>query len=141
MLYVLRLSTGDCILVEAPDQSIARDFALGYRLEEGESVVSVRPLPRFAARFSPNDSASLDVNSWDDATLDDILAHEYPLLNEAYRQANSTPLMEAASVNRDTLNQLKDAHEKNLEIIRRGLRLELQRFAAEHAEKQKATRT
>jgi hypothetical protein len=141
MLYVLRLSSGDCIIVEAQDQSIARDLALACRLEEGESVVSIRPLPRFAARFSPNDDASLNVSSWDDATLDDILAHEYPLLNEAFRQANSAPLMEAATVNRDTLNQLKDAHEKNLEIIRNGLRLELQKFAPEHAEKQKATRT
>ena len=64
-----------------------------------------------------------------------MLAHEYPVLNEAYRQANSLPLMEAASVTRDTLGQLKEAHEKNLEIIRKGLRLELQRFATETAEK------
>ena len=88
MLYGLRLSSGDCIIVEAQDQASARDSALAYRLEEGESVVSIRPLPRFAARFSPNDSASLDVNSLDDVTLDDILAHEYSLLNEAFRQAN-----------------------------------------------------
>jgi hypothetical protein len=141
MLYILRLSNGDCIIVEAQDQSVARDLAAAVALEEGESIVSMRPLPRFAARFSPNDDASLNVSSWDDATLDDILAHEYPLLNEAFRQANSLPLMEAGSVNRDTLNQLKEAHEKNLEIIRKGLRMELEKFATETAEKQKATQT
>ena len=141
MLYILRLSTGDCIIVEAQDQEIARDLAIASGLEEGESVVSLRLLSRFAARFSPNDDASLNVSSWDDATLDDILAHEYPLLNEAFRQANSLPLMEAGSINRDTLNQLKEAHEKNLEIIRKGLRMELEKFAPETAEKQKASQT
>src|SRR5215831_15960599 len=141
MLYVLRLSTGDCIIVEAPDQNIARDLAASSGLEEGESVVSVRALPRFAARFSPNDSASLDVGSWDDATLDDILAHEYPLLNQAFRQANSVGLMEAARVSPEVLNQLKEAQEKNLQIIRKGLRMELERSTGETVEKQKATRS
>ena len=141
MLYILRLSTGDCIIVEAQEESTARDLAAAYRLEAGESVVSIRPLPRFAARFSPNDSASLDVNSWDDATLDDILAHEYPLLNQAFRQANSVGLMEAASVSPEVLNQLKEAHEKNLQIIRKGLRMELERSTGETVEKQKATRS
>ena len=141
MLYVLRLSTGDCIIVEAQDQSIARDLAVSSGLEEGEAVVSVRALPRFAARFSPNDSASLDAGSWDDATLDDILVHEYPLLNDAFRQANSVPLMPATSVTPEVLNQLKEAHEQNLEIIRKGLRMELQRFAAETTEKEKAAQS
>jgi hypothetical protein len=128
MLYVLRLSTGDCIITEAQDETCAHDFAVAYGLDDGESVVSVRPLSRFAARFSPNDSASFDVTSWDDPTLDNILACEYPLLNESFRQANSVPLMNAATAGRDILNQLKESHEQNLEIIRKGLRIELQRF-------------
>jgi hypothetical protein len=141
MLYILRLSTGDCIVVEAQDQSIARDMALAYGLEEGESVVSVRSLSRFAARFSPNDSASLDASSWEDATLDDILAHEYPALNEAFHHANSLPLMEAPSTNREIVTQLKEAYQQNLEIIRKGLRSELERFTPEPARKQQTTGT
>ena len=142
MLYILRLSTGDCIIVEAQDQEIARELAIASGLEEGESVVSIRSLSRFAARFSPNDSASLDVSSWDDATLDDILAHEYPALNEAFHHANSVPLMEAASANRGVIvTQLKEAYQENLKIIRKGLRSELQRFAPEGAQKQQTTGT
>jgi hypothetical protein len=116
-------------------------LAIASGLEEGESVVSIRPLSRFAARFSPNDSASLDASSWDDATLDDILAHEYPALNEAFHHANSVPLMDVPCANREVVTQLKEAYQENLEIIRKGLRSELQRFAPEAARKQQTTGT
>ena len=140
MLYVLRLSTGDCIVADAQNEDLARDLASAYGLEQGESVVSIRALSRFAARFSPTDCASLDVASWDDATLDDILAHEYPVLNEAFHKANSLPFLQTPIENADILTQFKGAHEQNVEVIRKGLRMELQRFTADPVEKQKTTR-
>src|SRR5215472_10562311 len=67
MLYVLRLSTGDLIVAAAENESRARALASTLELEDGEEVVSIRALPKFAARLSPTDSGSLEVHSWDDS--------------------------------------------------------------------------
>jgi hypothetical protein len=140
MLYVLRLSSGDCIVTAAESESRARQSATELGLEEGETVASVRALAELTVRLSPTDSGSLDVNSWADATLDDILTHEYPILNEALHKANSVAFMPPPNSNRPLFEQLKEAHEQNTEIIRKGLQVELQRRCSEAPVQQKAAR-
>jgi len=130
MLYVLRLSTGDCVVAAAEDESSPSSLATSFGLQDGEEIVSVRPLPGFAVRFSPTDSGSLEVNAWDDSTLDDILVHEYPMLNEALQAANSVRFMPPATPDSPILEQLKQAHERNAEIIRAGLERELARLGS-----------
>jgi hypothetical protein len=131
MLYVLRLSGGDCVVTAAEDAISARGMASSLGLESGETVVSVRPLDAFAVRLSPNLDGSLDVSSWDVSTINNLLAHEYPLLNAALREANSVRFMPPPEADRPVLDQLKEAYEQNSEIIRRGLQLELQRSKSE----------
>jgi hypothetical protein len=130
MLYVLRLSSGDCVVAAAEDESDPRSLAASFGLQEGEEIVSIRPLPGFAVRFSPTDSGSLEVNEWHDSTLDDILTHEYPILNEALQAANSVRFMPTPTADSPILEQLKQAHERNREIIRAGLERELQRLGS-----------
>ena len=131
MLYVLRLTSGDCIVTAAADERSARDLAASMGLEQGETIASVRPLSNFAVRFSPTDSASLEVNSWDDSTLDDILANEYPMLNQAFRSANSVRYIPSPDSTRPLIEQLKKAHENNTKIICEGLRQELDRLKSQ----------
>ncbi|HEY3974345.1 MAG TPA: hypothetical protein VGM18_15170 [Candidatus Sulfotelmatobacter sp.] len=133
MLYVLRLTSGDCIVTAARNEVNAREQASSLGLEAGESVASARPMSRFALRLSPTDNGSLEVNSWDDSTLDDILMNEYPLLNKAFRTANSVRFMPSPNSQKPLLEQLRDAHEQNLEIIRKGLHQELERLVQESA--------
>jgi len=131
MLYVLRLTSGDCIVAAAADERSARDLAASLGLDQGETIASVRPLSNFAVRLSPTDSASLEVNSWDDSTLDDILVNEYPLLNQAFRLANSVRFIPLPDSTRPQIEQLKEAHENNTEIIREALRQELDRLKSQ----------
>jgi hypothetical protein len=131
MLYVLRLSSGDCVVAAAKDGKSARELADRIGLREGETITGIRPLPKFAVRLSPADNGSLEVNQWDDSTLDDILIHEYPILNEALRKANSVPFVSSPNREKPVLDQLKDAHQENAEIIRRGLRQEIERLTSE----------
>jgi hypothetical protein len=141
MLYVLRLSTGDCVVAAAEDEIGARSLATSFGLQDGEEIVSVRPLLRFAARLSPNEGGSLEVNCWDDSTLDDMLAHEYPILNKALRSANSIPFMPRSRSDKPVLDQLKQAYERNTDIIREGLQRELARLSpAPLPERRKAAR-
>ena len=130
MLYVLRLAKGDCILAGCPDQQSVCDLASRLTAEDGESVVSIREISRVGIRLSPNDEGSLEIHSWDDVTLDDVLVNEYPALNEAFHAANGVPLVPARS-DQPFLTQLKQAHEQNTEIIRKGLLEEQQRFSPE----------
>jgi hypothetical protein len=141
MLYVLRLSTGDAIVAAAENERNARAMASALELEDGEEIVSVRALPKFAARLSPTNSGSLEIHSWDDSTLDDLLAHEYPLLNEALHSANSVRFMPPTASDKPVLDQLKQAYERNTEIIREGLQRERERLAPTPlAEKQRPPR-
>ncbi len=131
MLYILRLTSGDCVIALAPDERSARETATKLNPDEEAEVVSVRRLTSFAVQFSPTEEGSLAVAQWDDATLDGILAHEYPLLNEACRRANAEPFLPTPNPKEQALSQLKAAHERNTEIIRQGLRKERQRATQE----------
>jgi len=138
MLYVLRLSTGDCIVAAADDESSARELAAGSGLQADEIIVTVPALSRLAVRLSPSDNGTLELDSWDDATLDDFLAHEYPLLNEALHRANSVRFMSPPDPNTSLLGQIREAHAQNVEIIREGLQRERARLSpASMTEKRK----
>ncbi len=127
MLYILRLTNGECIVVLADDEMSARAITARFTSNEGAAVASVRRLEGFAVQFSPTDEGSLAVSDWDDTTLDDILTCEYPLLNEAYRRANAEPFLQSPNRHEPIFSQLRAAHERNTEIIREGLRQERQR--------------
>src|SRR5208282_4376175 len=127
MLYVLRLTNGDSVVVLAADERSARKIATTLNPDEAAEVDSVRRLDSFALQLSPNEEGTLEVAHWHDATLDNILVNEYPLLNDAYRRANAEPFLQAPNPHDPPLSQLKAAHERNKDIIRQGLRLERQR--------------
>jgi len=133
MLYVMRLTTGDCIIAVAPEEDAARKLADGLLQLDCEKVVSIRQLSRFALRFSPAESGDLEARAWDDAALDDILIHEYPLLNDAFHTANTAPFMPAPDSNEPLFTPLRQAYKNNTEIIRKGLQLEQQRLSSEPA--------
>jgi hypothetical protein len=130
MLYVLRLTNGDCFVTVAADEQSARQIAK-LKLDPSTEVVTVRPLAGFAVQLTPTEDGSLEVSHWDDATLDDILASEYPLLHQAYLRANAEPFLPSPNPDEPILLELKAAHEHNTEIIRQGLQLEQQRFSQE----------
>ena len=130
-MYILRLTNGDCIVAMAADERGALETAKKLIQDEAAGVTSVRRLDRFGVQFSPTEDGTLEVEHWDDATVDDILASEYPLLNEAYRRANAAPFIEAFDPEEPVLAQLQSAHDRNTEIIREGLRRELERFNRE----------
>jgi hypothetical protein len=131
MMFILRLTNGDCVVTMAADERSARETArrLNRSEDDAAEVASVRRLDSFAVQFSPTEDGSLAVAHWYDATLDSILASEYPVLNEAYRRANAEPFLPTANPQEPALSQLKTAHNQNTEIIREGLRLERQRFS------------
>ncbi|MGD1024586.1 MAG: hypothetical protein ABR880_17500 [Candidatus Sulfotelmatobacter sp.] len=135
MLYILRLANGDCIVTMAADERSAVETAKRLSHDAAAEVVAVRPLDGFAVQFSPTEDGSLEVAHWDDATLDNILASEYPCLNEAYRRANADPFRKASDSEEAILSHLKSEHDRNTEIIRAGLRLELERFSQQQVSK------
>jgi len=128
MVYVLRLANGDSVITSARDDRDAREAARHLGLEAGDEVVSVRRLPHFCVRLTPADSGTLDIERWDDASLDDILIHEYPQLNAAIRTANRTKFMPSPDPARPIFEQLHEAYQKNTEVIREGIRQEQQRM-------------
>ena len=130
MIYILRLTNGDCVVAMAADECEARRVAMRITALEGApEVASIRRLDTFGVRFSPTEDGSLEVTHWDDATLDSILANEYQLLNEACQRANAEPFLPGANLSQPVLPQLEDAYERNTDIIREGLQQELQRYA------------
>jgi len=135
MLYILRLANGDCIVTMAADERSAVETAKRLSHDAAAEVVAVRPLDGFAVQFSPTEDGSLEVAHWADATLDNILASEYPCLNEAYRRANADPFRKASDSEEAILSHLKSEHDRNTEIIRAGLRLELERFSQQQVSK------
>lgn len=141
MLYALRLSTGDCIVAAADDESNALALAADFGLQADENIVTVRALSGFAVRLFPSDNGTFELDSWDDATLDDFLAHEYPLLNEALRLANSARFISAQAPTTSVLDQIRDAHVQNVKIIREGVQRERARLnPAPMPEKRKASK-
>jgi hypothetical protein len=130
MIYILRLTNGDCVVAMAADERGAHQVAMRITtLDEAPEVATIRRLDTLGIRFSPTEDGSLQVAHWEDATLDNILANEYPLLNEACRRANAEPFLPAANLSEPVLPQLEDAYERNTNIIRDGLQQELQRCA------------
>jgi len=127
MLYVLRLTNGDCVVAMAADEYGARHIATKLNLDEIAEVATIRQLDTLGIQFSPSEDGSLEVTHWDDATLDSILANEYPLLNQACQRANAEPFLPAPNPDDSVVSQLKAAYERNKDIIRQGLRQELQR--------------
>lgn len=128
MLYVLRLSSGDCIVAAAEDEISARAMASTLGLQADETVATVRALSGFGVRLSPTDNGTLEVDSWDDSTLDEFLVHEYPLLNEALHAANSVRFISHQDPTKPVLDQLREAHAQNVKIIREGLQRERARL-------------
>lgn len=141
MIFVVRLTNGDCVVAMAADERGARESALKLCLDDGVEVASIRPLDSFAVQFTPTEDGSFEATHWDDATLQNILAHEYPLLHEAYQQANAESLMPAAqNIDKSSLPQLRAAYQRNLEKIREGLGRELQRPVERLESQSKAAR-
>jgi len=127
MLYIVRLTNGDCVVAMAADEGGARHIASKLNLDEAAEVATIRQLDTLGIQFSPTEDGSLEVTHWDDATLDNILAHEYPLLNQACQRANAEPFLPASNPHDSAVSQLRAAYERNTDIIRQGLRQELQR--------------
>jgi hypothetical protein len=127
MLYIVRLTNGDCVVAMAADERSARETAVKLSLDEAAQVATVRRLDGFGVQLYPTEDGNLEVGHWDDATLDGILANEYPLLNQAYRRAIAEPFVETPSPQEPVLSLLKAALDRNTDIIRQGLRLELKR--------------
>jgi hypothetical protein len=130
MLYVLRLTNGDCFVTLAADEQSARQIAK-LKLDPFIEVVTVRPLVSFAVQLAPTEDGSLEISQWDDATLDNVLASEYPLLHEAYLRANAQPFLESFDSEEPLFSQLHAANDRNTEIIREGLRREREKFSRE----------
>ena len=127
MLYILRLTNGDSIVLLAPDEQAARRSASQLDRLRGENIVSVRPLDSFEIKLSPTEDGGLEITSWNDAALDSILANEYPALFDSYQRANAHPF--ARSGSEPPLQHLEAEFERNAEIIRQALAQEIQRFA------------
>jgi hypothetical protein len=134
MIYILRLTNGDCVVAMAADECAARQVAMRITtLDETPEVATIRRLDGFGVRFAPTEDGGLQVAHWEDATLDSILSNEYPVLNEACQRANAEPFLPAANLAEPVLSQLEDAYERNTDIIRNGLQQELQRYAQSDA--------
>jgi hypothetical protein len=136
MLYIVRLTSGDCIITLAADERSAHEAAKKLRQDESAEVATVRRLDSLGIQFSPTEDGSLEVAHWDEITLDDILASEYPRLNEAYHRANAEPFLTTSDAREGALRRLKTAHDRNTEIIREGLRLERERLNQQPAASQ-----
>lgn len=127
MLYILRLSNAECMILLSPDEQSARLAAIHLDPENGFNVVSVRAIDRLAMQISPTDDGSLEITRWDQDALESILTHEYPVLHEAYKRANTKPFA-TARPETPVLLHLKTEFERNNEILRAGVREEKLRF-------------
>ncbi len=128
MLYILRLSSGNCIVVIASNAQKARSSVRQLDSLHGESVVSIRRLEGFEIKLSPTAEGSLEIIGWNDTALDSILANEYPVLYDAYRRANAQPFA-AAAPGTPPLQHLRIEFQRNTEIIRAALGEEQRRLA------------
>jgi hypothetical protein len=133
MLYILRLTDGDCVVTLASDEQGAREAAQKLTYDEATTVASVRPLDNFSVRFCPTEDGSLQAEEWSGCALDGILAAEYPLLYGAYCKANAIPFTQRAESDEPILMHLEAEFERNTEMIRSSLVLERQRFKTKSA--------
>jgi hypothetical protein len=129
MLYIVRLTNGNCAILLAPDELSAR-AAVKQMNENGraEDIASIRPLDDFRVQLCPTEDGTLEVLHWDDSVLDGILANEYPLLHQAYREANALSF-EKPAADEPGILRLNAEFERNTEIMREALRQERKRFS------------
>jgi len=83
-MYVLRLRDGNCIVVDARNEELARETAKPLA---GSEVVSARKLKSFVARFALGNEGELTGTLLDKNTLSDLHEHEYPMLRAANAQS------------------------------------------------------
>jgi hypothetical protein len=126
MLYIVRLTKGNCVVLLAPDEPSAR--AAATQMNNDEKVASVRPLENFQVQLCPTEDGTLEVLQWDDSVLDAILEHEYPLLHDAYREANALSFEKPAD-DEPAILRLNTEFEHNTEVMRHALRQERKRFS------------
>jgi hypothetical protein len=124
MLYVVRLTNGNCVILLAPDEGRARSAVNGMK----EEIASIRTLEAFRVQLSPTEDGNLEILDWDDSVLNCILKSEYPLLYEAYHEANARPF-EKPDADEPAILRLNAEFERNTEIMRQAVRLERKRFA------------
>lgn len=125
MLFILRLTNGNCVILLAADEQNARQLLRKIDCGDGE-IVSVRALDRFGVHLSPTEDGSLEILSWEDSALDSILQNEYPFLQRAFHEANSRAFEQAAT-DEPSILRLNAEFERNTEIIRRAVRVERER--------------
>ncbi len=128
MLYVLRLTSGSCIILSAVDEHSARCKATQVDESAGERIVSLRPLDDLELKLAPTEDGGLEIAAWNDSVLHSILGNEYPLLLEAYQRANAQPFL-AWKAGTAVMEHLRTEFERNTEIIREALALETTRLA------------
>jgi hypothetical protein len=128
MLFILRLTNGNCVILLASDEQNAQQSLEQMGCEEGVNVVSIRALDHFGVHLSPTEDGSLQILSWDDSALDSILEMEYPFLQRAFQEANSRSFGQA-DADEPSIVRLNAEFERNTEIMRRALRVERERFA------------
>jgi hypothetical protein len=133
MLFILRLTNGDCVIVTAADEPSARESALHLNPENPAAIASVRPLAHLCVQLTPTEDASLEVVAWDGPTLDSIFAQEYPLLEKAYRRANAQSFPQSTTAPASRLEALQEWYEKNLDLIREAVEQERTRLAPSSA--------
>lgn len=83
-IYVLRLRDGNCIVVDAANEDVARKNVKPLVASE---VVTVRELEAFVAQFVLNDNGELSATLVDKETIADLHQHEYPMLKAANAQS------------------------------------------------------
>jgi hypothetical protein len=127
MLYIVRLTNGNCVILLAPDEPSAR-AAVKQMNGKGEDIASIRPLDHFRVQLCPTEDGTLEVLHWDDSVLDGILENEYPLLHQAYREANALSF-EKPDADEPAILRLNAEFERNTEIMRDALRQERKRFS------------
>jgi hypothetical protein len=83
-LYVLRLRSGNCIIVDAPNEASARERAKPLAASE---VASARKLESFVAQFALTDEGELSATLLDKNTVSELHHHEYPMLEAAHAES------------------------------------------------------
>jgi hypothetical protein len=134
MMFVARYKNGDCLIVEASDEASARQLLESNdtwrqllddsRFVDNDKIVSLRPLSQpFVSRWCLHFPNSDDLEELLDGTLtervaEEILQHEYPLVQAAY----STCEQDVANM---TTEQFDRWDENRQHRLRQAVELEL----------------
>jgi hypothetical protein len=84
-LYVLRMRDGNCIIADAGNEAEATQRA--QSVGATNEAATIRKLGAFVAQFSLSDEGELRSVLLDEATVADLLQHEYPMLAAARAHA------------------------------------------------------